>query len=136
MAVLQFDACTIATLGAKAHLNLNLQVWVILPIGIDIPREDETRGRFAGKNAAPLTYASIVALLIPGMMRALTIFLSREIRAKGFYRRDEKAWITVAVVESERQFVKVARRKLRYNLMEHAHDTALEQTPNILDTMV
>src|SRR5580700_7046724 len=65
MTMLQFDACTIATVCAEAHLDFCLQGWVILPVGADIPREDQARGRFPREYAAPLTDASIVALLIP-----------------------------------------------------------------------
>src|SRR5580700_11047219 len=42
--VLQFDVCTIATVGVEAELNLSLQGWVILPVGVDVPREDQARG--------------------------------------------------------------------------------------------
>jgi hypothetical protein len=39
--------------------------WVILPVGADIPREDQARGWFPHKHAAPLARASIVTALVP-----------------------------------------------------------------------
>jgi hypothetical protein len=38
----------------------------------------------------------------------------------------------ITVVEAEREFVKVQRQVLRRDFMEHAHDAALEEAPNIL----
>src|ERR1700722_9170348 len=37
--MLQFNACTIATVGVEAELNLSFQSWVILPVGGNVPRE-------------------------------------------------------------------------------------------------
>src|ERR1700692_3971746 len=65
MTMLQFDACTIATVGDKAHLDFSLQGWVILPVGVDIPRQDQARVRFPREYAAPLTRTPILAALIP-----------------------------------------------------------------------
>lgn len=76
MTMLQFDARTIAPVGAEADLDFGLQCWVILKIGADIPREEQARGRFPREYAAPLTRASIVAALVPAAPDAGSITAS------------------------------------------------------------
>src|SRR6202012_1449425 len=65
MAMLQFNACAIGTIDIEAHLDFSLERWVILPIGVDIPREDQARVWFPSEHAAPLTDAPIIAALVP-----------------------------------------------------------------------
>jgi hypothetical protein len=63
--MLQFDAGTLTVVGVEAHLNFSLEGWVILPIGADIPREDQARVRLPREYAAPLARASIITALVP-----------------------------------------------------------------------
>jgi hypothetical protein len=43
MTMLKFDTCSGATVGDEAHFDFSFQVWVILPVGADIPRQDQAR---------------------------------------------------------------------------------------------
>src|SRR5262249_54766849 len=64
-AVLELDPRTVLALGDEAHLDLGLQFRVRLPVGADVPGEDEARVGLPGEDAAPVTGASVVSALVP-----------------------------------------------------------------------
>src|SRR4029453_9393317 len=65
MAMHKFDTRGIFALGDEAHLHFGLQIRVVLPIGVNLPREHQPRGRLPRKHATPVTRAPVVTALVP-----------------------------------------------------------------------
>src|SRR5580692_2545750 len=63
--MLEFDARAGIAVCNKAHLYFRLQLRVILPVGGDVPGENEARVRLPSEHAAPVACTSIIAALIP-----------------------------------------------------------------------
>ncbi len=63
--MLQLDARARLAIGDEAHLDLRLQIRIMLPIGADVPGEHQARWRLPREYAAPVAGASIVAALVP-----------------------------------------------------------------------
>src|SRR5262249_12451037 len=61
----QLDTRTAVALGDEAHLDFRFEGRVGLPVGADVPGEDQARVRFPRKYAAPVARASIVTALVP-----------------------------------------------------------------------
>src|SRR6266498_1202139 len=70
MAMLQLDTRAIFALGDEAHLHFRLQIRVVLPIGVDLPRKQEPGVRFPREHPTPVTSAPVVTALVPAAAHA------------------------------------------------------------------
>src|SRR5262249_32264083 len=62
---LQLDARHALALGDEADFHFRLQRWIILPVGVDVPLQEQTGGRLPGQHAAPIARAPVLAALVP-----------------------------------------------------------------------
>src|SRR6185437_3698619 len=65
ISMLEFDPSVVPIVSNESHFNFRLKACIILPVGADVPREDESRGRFPCEHAPPLTHASVIAQFVP-----------------------------------------------------------------------
>src|SRR5215475_4622300 len=65
MTMLQLNACTVLAFRDEANLDFGLECWVGLPVGADVPREHQARGRLPQEYDAPVTRASVITALVP-----------------------------------------------------------------------
>src|SRR5262249_49169386 len=63
-AMLERDTRVLAV-GDETHFDLGVERRVRLPVGIDVPGQDQARVWFPGEDASPIAGASVVPALVP-----------------------------------------------------------------------
>src|SRR5215472_9169240 len=63
--MLELNPSRSLTISDKSHLDFRIQIRVVLPVGVDVPRKHKSRGRLPRKDTAPVAGASIVTTFVP-----------------------------------------------------------------------